>query len=237
MMNNEQFDHLIGLLYEATLDPTLMNEALRFCGQLVNATHGVFLRVDKKGDKVSVLQETGFSSHYGNGYLNQTINIDETLTMLRDATVNEWRCGFTLAKNAVDRRKHYQDSSSYPNTHHVMTAWIDNNGDRGSLLALFRPLNQQSFNHDDQLLAQRVGSHFQRALHMQRLAQDLRTRNEISDRAIDALSLSMIIVNDKGVILHLNANAERLLNNQTYGLAFKNRGGYSIPFIQSTTIN
>lgn len=225
MTTDKQLDHLIGMLYEAAMDTRLMHEALRLYGQYVDATDGVFLTVDKNDDVISVLQETWFSSQYGNSDMSQTIDISETLNMLRSATVNEWRCDLMLTKHFVDRRKYYQNSSGYQSANHTMTAWVDDNEEHRSLLALFRPVSQQPFNHDEQWFAQRFGSHFQRALRMQRQTQSLHAKSEISIRAIDVLELSMMIVNDKGIMLHLNASAERLLNNQVYGLALKPGGG------------
>jgi len=49
----------------------------------------------------------------------------------------------------------------------------------------------------------------------------LHTKAEPGARAIDALALSMLIVDGKGVILHLNAGAEHLLNSRVFGLACK----------------
>ena len=218
------------------MDTRLMNEALRLCGQYVNATDGVFLTVDQKSDVVSVLQETWFSPQCGNGFMNQSINVDDILTMLRGTQVDEWQSNLLPIKNSVDRHTYYQDSSSYPSANHIIAAWVDDNEEHRSLLALFRPVNEQPFNHDDQQLAQRFSSHFRRALRTQRQSQGLSARIEINDRMIDALSLSMIIVNNKGIILHLNASAERLLSSKTHGLASNIRGGCAV-LTQSTITN
>jgi DNA-binding CsgD family transcriptional regulator len=84
-----------------------------------------------------------------------------------------------------------------------------------------RAVGQEPFDEANQLAAQRFGSHFQRALRMQKHTQNLQTKAELGAMAIDALALSILIVDDNGVILHLNAGAERLLNSRVSGLTGK----------------
>lgn len=67
-----------------------------------------------------------------------------------------------------------------------------------------RAVDQQPFDYTEQLDAQRFSGHLQRALRLQKHTQNLQAKAELGARAIDALALSMLILDSKGVILHLN---------------------------------
>lgn len=224
MTDDKQLDHLIGVLYETALDPSRWREAVGLCGQYAGGVDAQLLTIDKTHNIpiAAILAATEFSLQSGADYANYYITIDPRQNIIRDAGIDEWRCCHrTHDQNFVDRNEFYQDFLLYHGCRYVMGAWIDDNEDHHSLLCLFRAVGQQPFELTEQQAAQRFSGHLQRALRLQRHTQSLHTKAELGARAIDALALSMLIVDGKGVILHLNTGAERLLNSRISGLTCK----------------
>jgi DNA-binding CsgD family transcriptional regulator len=102
-----------------------------------------------------------------------------------------------------------------------MNGRVDENHNQYTSLALLRAVGQQPFGGTEQRAAQRFSGHLQRALRLQQHTQALHTNAELGARAIDALAMSMLIVDSNGVILHLNAGAELLLKSRFSGLTGK----------------
>jgi len=224
MTDDKQLDHLIGVLYETALDPSRWGEAVGLCGHYAGGVDAHLLTIDKNTNIpiASVFAATFFDSQVGADYANYYIAIDPRRNILRDAAVHEWLCcHHTFNQNFVSRSEFFQDFFITVGARYAMVALVDDSEDHQSIIGVSRAVGQQPFEPAEQLAAQRFSGHLQRALRLQRHTQSLHTKAELGARAIDALALSMLIVDGKGVILHLNAGAERLLNSRVSGLACK----------------
>jgi DNA-binding CsgD family transcriptional regulator len=138
---------------------------------------------------------------------------------MKGAAVDEWiPCHHTYDQKFVNHSEFCQDFLLYYGCRYVMGAWIDDYEDHHNQLIVLRAVGQQPFEPAEQQAAQRYSGHLQRALRLQKHTQNLHDKIELGAMAIDALALSMLIVDGKGVILHLNAGAERLLSSRVSGL-------------------
>ena len=72
-------------------------------------------------------------------------------------------------------------------------------------------MGQQPFTSVEQAAAQRFSGHLQRVLRLQKQTLALQTKAELGARAIDTLAFSMLIVAGDGLILHLNSEAETII--------------------------
>ncbi len=224
MTDDKQLDHLIGVLYESALDPSRWREAVGLCGQYAGGVDAHFLTLDKKHNIpiASVMAGTSFSLQISDDYANHYIAIDPRQNIIRGAAVNEWLCcHHTHDQKFVARNEFYQDFFIRHGARYLMAACVDDNVYDHSVLGVVRAVGQQPFGPAEQLAARSFSGHLQRALRLQKHTQDLHTKAELGARAIDALALSMLIVDGRGVILHLNMGAERLLTSPISGLACK----------------
>ncbi len=224
MPDDKQLDHLIGVLYETALDPGRWSEAVGLCGRYAGGVDAQLLTLDKKHNTpiAAVMAATALPLDGGTDYANHYINIDPRINFLRAAAVDEWLCCHHLHdQHFVARNEFYQDFFINNGARYALSARVDDNEDDHSVLAVLRAVGQQPFGPAEQLAAQRFSGHLQRALRLQKHTQNLHTKAELGARAIDALALSMLIVDGTGVILHLNIGAERLLNSRTSGLICK----------------
>lgn len=223
MTDDKQLDYLIGMLYETVLNPTLWSETLGLCASYTDSTAAHMLVIDKQfshpvfssfgGDVMNLENESAYIDHY--------MSVDPRMTsnMMNNAAVHEWRCCHNyLSNQVISRSEFYQDYLIPNGGRHSMGAYVDDNMDQHTLIGLIRTVDQPPFGNEEQMAAQRFSGHLQRALRLQRHTQNLHTKAELGARAIDALALSMVIVDSKGVILHLNVGAERLLNSRVCSL-------------------
>lgn len=223
MADDKQLDHLIGVLYETALDPSRWQEAVGLCARYAGGVDAQMLTLNKKHNIpiASVLASTSFSLEAGDDYVNHYTAIDPRLSLITDSD-NRWRCCHQLHDQVfVDRNEFYQDFLIHYGARYAMIRRIDDNESEYTVLGVLRAVGLQPFDEAEQLAAQRFCDHLQRALRLQKHTQNLQAKAELGARAIDALALSMLIVDGNGVILHLNAGAERLLNSRASGLFCK----------------
>jgi len=221
MTDDKKLDHLISVLYETVLDPSRWREAVGLCGQYAGGVETHFLTIDKQLN-IPIAHEfaaTFFDPQVGIDYANHFITIDPRQKMIEGAAVNKWLCcNHHFDQSYVNRSEFFQDFFIPIGARYAMCGWVDDNEDNHSHMGFTRTVDQQPFDHTDQLAAQRFSGHLQRALRLQRHTQNLHDKIELGAMAIDALALSMLIVDGKGTILHLNAGATQLLNNKVSGL-------------------
>lgn len=222
MTSEKTLHHLIDVLYETVLEPNRLNEALTLCGEYVGASGTQLLTIDKKTNSVihQVLTTAEFAQQSRDDY-HLNVNPTELMikrAMIQNALFNEWRCCH-----------HFLDPNYlfHPRTLHSMGGYIDDNDDASNLLIMYREHGQHPFDSAAQQSVLHFSKHFQRAMRLQQYTQNLHAKIELGARAIDALALPMLIVNAKGVILHLNAGATLLLNNRDSGLTGKMGGLYA----------
>jgi DNA-binding CsgD family transcriptional regulator len=224
MTDDKQLDHLIGVLYETVLDPSRWKEALGFCGHYAGSVDSQLITFNKKADTIvsAVLAETHFPDQGNIDYVNNYAAIDPRIKYCKSGSMGEWRCCHEVNnQHFVDYNEFYQDFLIAYGARYVMMGRIDESHDQFSVFGFLRAVGQQPFDDTNQQAAQRFSGHLQRALRLQEHTQNLHTKVELGARAIDALALSMLIVDSQSVILHLNAGAERLLNSRGSGLAGK----------------
>jgi DNA-binding CsgD family transcriptional regulator len=222
MTEDKQLDHLIGVLYETALDPSRWQEAIGLCGLYTGSVEAGLLRVDKNtGIATSnVLGETFFDLSVVDSYMDHYMALDPRQYLVPDMIIHEWLCCHHFYdQHFVNHSEFFQDYFISLGARYSMFALVDDSQEHQHFVGLSRAIGQQPFGHAEQLAAQRFSGHLQRALRLQKHTQSLQTKAELGARAIDALALSMLIVDGKGVILHLNISAERLLNQRASGLA------------------
>lgn len=225
-MEDEQLDYLIGILYETALDPSLWSEAMELCARFTGGILGHMLTIDKRlnqpifsaagGDFATLENESGYVDYY--------MSIDPRMTsnMMDSAAVHEYRfCHAYLNKKFVNTNEFYQDFLIPAGGRYSMGAWVDDSDTHHTLIGLHRRVDQPLFGDTERMAAQRFSRHIQRALRLQTHTRSLQSKAELGARAIEAMSLAMLIVDASGTILHLNTVAEQLLSSSTCELNYK----------------
>lgn len=224
MSEDEQFDHIIGVIYETALDSGRWKDAVGLCGQYAGGADAQLLTMCKKTETPisGILAGTVFPEQGNADFVNYYGSIDPTLTYLSQGAMSEWRCCHKVNdRHFIEHNEFYQDFLLAYNARFRMTGRVNESYDQYNLFVVLRAVGQEPFGDAEQQAAQRFSGHLQRALRIQTHTQNLQSKAELGARAIDAISLAMLIVDATGTILHLNAAAEDLLNNHSCELNYK----------------
>jgi len=224
MTDDKQLDHLIGVLYETAIEPHRWSEAMTLCAHYAGGIAAHMLSINKQFNQpvFSVLGGEIMTQENEGDYVSHYINIDPRMSMMEDAPVHEWRsCQDYLNRQFVAGSEFYQDFLIPNGGRFTMAAWVDDGLEEHTVIGIHSTSNNDLFGNAELIAAQRFSGHLQRALRLRTHTQSLQARAELGARAIDALTLAMLIVNATGIILHMNASAEHLLNSKTCGLNCK----------------
>jgi DNA-binding CsgD family transcriptional regulator len=216
MSDDKQLDHLIGVLYESVLDPGRLQEALGLCGHYAGGLDAQLVIRSKPDFALinSVLAETQFPHEALQDYVNYYINIDPRLSYIGGGKPGEWRfCQDICDEQFAQKNEFYQDFLIRYESRFVMAACIDEDDSRHIGLGVLRGVGQQPFADEQRLAAERFSGHLRTALRLQNHTQQLQSKIQLGAMAIDALEFGMLIVDSNGYILHLNSNADDLINN------------------------
>ena len=222
---DKALEHLIGVIYETALNPDLWSEAMTLCARQVDGVAAHIMTIDKHRQTPTFLVAAGDGDlptpENQSQYLNYYVNIDPRMQVMSTAKLYEWRyCTDYLDQQYVNHNEFYQDFLLPSGGRYALGAWIDEGVAEKTVLGLHRCQGQAQFSETERKIAEFFSSHLQRSLRLRKHTQALRDKAILGARAIDALSLPMIIVDAKAAIRHLNIQAETLLfNSNASGLS------------------
>ena len=222
---DKQLNHLIEVLYETVLDASRWQEAVGLCGHYTGGVEAHLLTVDKAtyNPIASIFAATYFDDKVGADYANYFIGIDPRRNLLDDAAVNEWKCcHHFFNQNFVGHNEFYQDFFITVGARYAMVAIIDDTSTQQSVIGISRALGQPPFGEAEQRAAERIGSHLQRVLRLQKHTQVLQASADLGSRALDALTIPLFIVDNNAKILQINTCADQFLNRPNPALRYKN---------------
>ena len=222
---DKQLDHLIEVLYETVLDASRWQEAVRLCGHYTGGVEAHLLTVDKAtyNPIASIFAATYFDDKLGVDDANFFFGIDPRRNLLDNAAVNEWKCcHHFFNQNFVDNNEFYQDFFITVGARYAMVAIVDDTSTQQSVIGISRALGQPPFGEAEQRAAQRIGSHLQRVLRLQKHTQTLQVSADLGSRTLDALTLPLFIVDNNAKILQINTCADQFLNRPNPALSYKN---------------
>lgn len=223
MTDNQQLDHLISVLYETVMTSDLWSEAILLCARQAGCSAAHIMTVDNQSQRPVFLVAAGDGSlpsvENQNNYLNYYLDIDPRMSIMDKTGLNQWRiCSDYMNQQFVNRNEFYQDFLIPGGARYAMGIWLDQDSERKTVFGLHRSLGQKPFGNSDQKTAERFINHLQRVWRLQKHTKNLQYQAELGARAIDAFALTMLIVDKKATILHLNNAAEKLLNTRFAGL-------------------
>ncbi len=228
MMNGDkQLDNLINLIYETVLEPLLWKDVLLLCSRQIGGVAAHIMTIEKAKNKPVFLLAAGDGDLPAEenqlNYAKYYSKIDPRMEVMAKTKFDEWRyCYTSMDQHFVDKNEFYQDFLIPSGGRFAMGKWIDDNNEHKTVLGLHRSIQQTAFGDAERIAADRFTGHLQRALRLQKHTQHLQSKAELGSRVIDSFALTMLIVDQKACIKHLNSEAESLLSNGLNGLSCKN---------------
>lgn len=216
MGNDNEFDSLIGALYQTAMEPALWAEALGLYVKFVGANGAHLLNIDNstglvQEDYVGGLRiDPADYSRWVTQFMHRDLRI--TGDMMANVSLHEWRCcHHYLATNAVARDEVYQECLIPIGVRYTMGSLMDQTEERKVLLGFFREPCQSPFGIVEQKRANYIAPHLTRAYRLHAQHRRLRLNNELGAAAINALGSVLFIVDSDARILHANDSAEQWL--------------------------
>ncbi|MEQ1592391.1 MAG: hypothetical protein ABL892_08385 [Thiobacillaceae bacterium] len=212
-MQEEDFDHLVGLIYESALDPALWRETMNELARQVGADTFHFLGWDstKQMSTLGVMSHDSwndalalYNRHYG--------VIDPRLELALNAGPGVViACHHHFDDRFVSKDEFYQDFLLSFGLRYVLGGCLSHHERADVNLALLRDPKHGPFDAGHESLLTRLMPHFNRSL---RLMDHTQAAAQIGDLAIagqDAMSLAVIAVSQAGRLLYCNRSGEALL--------------------------
>lgn len=228
MHHQDDLDGLIGMLYEAALEPNLWHEALTGLLNLVDAQIGHLFSVDRRdGHMTSSIMwgpgrdqdeikrgEADYALHFG--------PIDPRQEIAARAGVGEWiRCHQHFDDAFVRRSEFFNEYLIPYGYRYAMGARLGDTEEHSVFIGMHRDLGQNPFGEEEVRRIKRVDAHLARAARLFLKSEDLRMKLDSGLRALDALDFAVMIVDQAGLVRFANSTAEELLRRKEGTLAMR----------------
>ncbi len=220
-MDIDDFSALVESIYDCSFDPDLWPQTLaEIAGHLRSSTARLFLfnnDVQRDGFGKSVGIDTGFNEKFDNDI--ETLNsikygfvvadLDNAMTLDEILGTNG---GLDINGNEAFDNRYYKDWMLPLGYHDALAALMVKNSRHFGGLAMTRGSGESRFDHDDRKKISLIAPHIRRALAISGLIEQKTVdRNRLAD-VIDGLSTAVVIVDERGAVIHSNAAAKTLLS-------------------------
>lgn len=213
MDNEEKFDDLVGLLYEAAVNPDLWRPTLARFSEMVGAQSFHMFTWDKKAQKPLL----GMVSHdhlaerirLYDAYYHQ---VDPVLERALRAPAGQFFASQEFFDDRfIGRSEYYQDFLISNNQCWAAggVAKVGNNID--TVLALVRNHDFGRFSDDDLARARRFWQHFGRATALFVQTEQLRQQADLGSRGLEQVEIGVVATDGGGLVLFMNAQAEAMI--------------------------
>ncbi len=212
-MKAEDFDHLVGLIYESALDPALWRDTMNTLARQVGADTFHLLGWDSKEQAVTLRV---ISDEAWNGALARYNNHDGAVDPRRELASQAGpgiviACHHHFDERFISKSEFYQDFWLRQGMRYVMGGCLVKSDTIDIQIGLMREPGRGHFTLEHETYLGRLMPHFNRALSLMEHTQQATHAGELAAVGEDAASLGVIAVNKTGGLLYCNRNGEALL--------------------------
>lgn len=212
-MKEEDFDRLVGLIYESALNPGLWQETMSMLASQVGADTFHLLGWDSKKQAATL----GVMSHESwndalalyNRYYG-TVDPRRQLASRADPGV-VLACHHHFDDQFISKSEFYQDFLLRYGLRYCLGGCLSRNESTDVNLALLRDPEHGPFEPGHESLLTLLMPHFNRSLRLMEHTQSAAEAGELASAGQDATPLAVIAVSPTGRLLYCNRNGEALL--------------------------
>lgn len=214
-MEAKNFDRLVGLVYEAALEPALWREALDELADHVSADAWHLLGWDALigAGTLGVISDPTFSeaTERYNAYYGA---VDPRRKLAANSTGTVIACHHHFDEHFVSGSEFYQDFFLPVGLHYSMGASLHQGQSLEYQIGLLRERERAPFDPDQVAWLARLLPHLGRAFCLVERGQTVARAGEIAAAGIEATPLAVIALDRSGRVLHCNRRGEQLLKEQ-----------------------
>lgn len=220
-METENFNRLVGLIYEAALAPALWRDALDELASLLGADTWYLLAWDALHgpDPLGVISDPALSEVICQ-YSVYCGAIDPRWKLASNSMGAVIACHPHLDERFVSRSAFLQDFFLSLGLRYLMGASLYRSASLEYQIGLQRERGRAPFDADHEALLARLLPHFDRAFRLMEHSQTVARVGEIAAAGIAATPLAVIALDRIGRVMHCNRRGEKLLKEE-YVLRFR----------------
>jgi len=211
-MKEEDFDHLVGLIYESALDPALWQETMRSLANQVEADtfHLLGWNNQKQAVTLGVVDASWnddvdlYNRHYG--------SIDPRRELASQSGQGVViACPHYFDDKFISKSEFYQNFWLQDGLRYVMGGCLVRTDTTDFVLGLVRGPERGRYTPEQEACLARLMPHFNRSLRLMDHTQATSKTGELATAGQDAMSLAVIAVSQVGRLLYCNRCGEALL--------------------------
>ena len=210
-MKEEDFDHLVGLIYESALDPELWQKTMRNLANQVEADTFHLLGWNNQEQAVTLgvvdaSWDDGmdlYNRHYG------SIDPRELASQSGQGVVIA--CHHHFDDKFISRSEFYQDFWLQYGLRYVMGGCLVRTDTTDVVLSLMRGPERGHYTSEQEACLVRLMPHFNRSLRLMDHTQAAAKTGDLATAGQDAMPLAVIAVSQAGRLLYCNRSGEALL--------------------------
>lgn len=231
MPEQDQWDAVIGHLYDAALDPHLLEPAIGHFERLIGSV-GCHLFATDEGMHpllhawtIDWMDPDRVTRDYYGHYIHQDPRRE---TVMRDRVGVARRCTESFDARYVSRSGFYQDFLIPMGARYVAGGNVIEHEGVSGVVAFNRPVGCDDFSDHDVQLIQRYLPHLCRVVRLITDRQISRLRSVASEQALAAQAMGVMVLDAQGRIRHANPVAEHWARQLGWGLQGAKAGGHTL---------
>lgn len=229
MRQDEDLDRLIGLLYEAALEPQLWCDAFMDMLKIVDAQVGHLFLTHRSERTIisSILWGPGYDKEIMGEvdakYMSYYGAIDPRRVLTEKLGVGEWVVCHRQINDDFVRRSEFYNDFLIPTAgmRYLIGARLCDMEEHSVFIGISRAVGQRPFGDGEVRRIKRVQTHLARAARLSFKSQALQMQLDSGLRTLDALDFPVLIVDQSGMVRFANSAAEDLLRQPGGTLAMR----------------
>ncbi len=215
-MNDGSLSRLVGLAYEAGVDPVKWPAFLEELVRSTNARSTVLVYQPDRAAPVSFLESYGMEPHWMAQHAAYYSSVDRTIeslieigsrTMVSDTTPFVNRKAFLRSIG----QEHFNDWARPQGIHHCAGVLLDAGNPYGSAFTVQRSAAQGPFTESDLRDLDLLIPHVQRAQTLGRQLASLRSQALSWHETLERINMGALLCNERGRVLYANPVVEELM--------------------------
>lgn len=215
MRSDEDFDAVIGLLYDAALEPSQWTMFLERLADSLGAVQGTMMMIDVAQPENAVVRVTRFDPAAETEFRRRRHEEDIWWRRLPGAATGECFTGSDL----VDTRDFLatplaRDVGRTTDVAFMLGGWFQKSGDLLGVVSVLRGRSADDFSDSHRVLLGRILPHLHRAMAMHRRFAGLTAREQEFEAGLNGLSEAIFLVLDDGRVRFCNSAAQTMVRDQ-----------------------
>ncbi|WP_342119784.1 helix-turn-helix transcriptional regulator [Pseudoduganella sp. OTU4001] len=209
-----QFDHAVGKIYDAALDPAEWEAALSAIAGAVGAVAGFVAGLDVRKGLGAYWHSIGHTPHTQQLYNERYLTIDPTLAHIANHPGRAFACCDYLDEQAVAASRFHQEFLLPLGIRHILSGVTKSHGSTVCFFGFQRALSQEPFGAAETSFMQDLIPHLARVDDIANRIHRISEEKRLAMAMLDHIDYAIVLVDQRGQICLSNQRAEKLFESK-----------------------